>query len=440
MRGTIVAAVGAVSLLAAAAAGGMLDRSTGSEPAPAGVRPPTAADMPLGGDALTGTIGRAQQRLRQVPGDYRTWAGLGSAYVQQARITGDPTYYPRAQAALDRSLVLNRSTNSTAMVGQGALANARHDFAAGKRWATRALTVNAYDAGAYAVLTDAATQLGEYAQATAAVQRALDLRPGVPTFTRASYDLEIHGRPAEAAAALRRALDDAAGPADIGFCRYHLGELAFDGGDLAEAATQYAAGIAADPGSAPLLQGQAKVAAASGQTTLALNLYARLVNRVPLAQYLIEYGDLLTSLGRTRDAARQYALVAAEQRLLAANGAQDDLTAAQFAADHGDPAGALRAARAEWGRRRSVLVADALAWALHVNGRDTEALRYATAANRLGWRNATLLYHLGTIEAALGRTAAARTHLTLALTTNPHFSLLDAPRARAVLARLEGQK
>ena len=437
MRGTVVAAVGALALLAAAAAGGMLDRSSDSVSAPAGVR--AAADPPRGGDALTVAISRAQERLRQVPGDHPTWAGLGSAYVQQARITGDPTYYPRAQAALDRSLRLNRSTNSTAMVGHGALANARHDFAAGKRWATRALTVNAYDAGAYAVLTDAATQLGQYPEATAAITRALNLKPGVPTFTRASYDLEIHGRPADAAAALRRALDDAAGPADIGFCRYYLGELAFNRGDLTEAGTQYAAGIAADPESTPLLQGQAKVAAARGRNDLALNLYARLVNRVPLAQYLIEYGDLLTSLGRTRDADRQYALVGAEQKLLAVNGAQDDLTVAQFAADHGDPAGALRAARAEWGRRHSVLVADALAWALHVNGRDTEALRYATAANRLGWRNATLLYHLGTIEAALGRTDAARTHLTLALRTNPHFSLLDAPRARATLARLSGQ-
>lgn len=438
MKGTIVAAVGAVSLLVAAAAGGVLDRSTGTPPAPAGVRAPAAAGTPLGGDALAVAISRAQQRLREVPGDYPTWAGLGSAYVQQARITADATYYPRAQAALDRSLALNRSTNSAAMVGQGALANARHDFAAAKRWATRALQLNAYDASGYAVLADALTQLGQYPEATAAVQRTLDLKPGVSAFTRASYDLEIHGRPADATAALRRALDDAAAPADIGFCRYYLGELAFNRGDLTEAASQYAAGSAVDPGSAPLLQGRAKVAAARGQTVLASDLYLQLVTRVPLAQYLIEYGDLLTSLGRTRDAARQYALVGTEQRLLTANGAQDDLTVAQLAADRGDPTGALRAARAEWGRRQSVLVADALAWALHVNGRDTEAIRYATAANRLGWRNATMLYHLGTIEAALGRSADARAHLTLALRTNPYFSALDAPRARATLAGLDG--
>lgn len=157
---------------------------------------------------------------------------------------------------------------------------------------------------------------------------------------------------------------------------------------------------------------------------------------MPLAQYLIAYGDYLTSLGRGQDAARQYALVRAEQRLLAANGARDDLTVAQLGADHGDPVGALRAARAEWTRRHSVLVAGALGWALHVNGRHAEALHYARVATRLGWRNTNLYYHLGMIEAANHRNADAREHLTLALRINPHLSPVDAPRARRQLTRL----
>ena len=39
-------------------------------------------------------------------------------------------------------------------------------------------------------------------------------------------------------------------PADTAFCRYYLGELAFNSGDLAEAARQYDAGIAATQNSA----------------------------------------------------------------------------------------------------------------------------------------------------------------------------------------------
>ena len=57
-------------------------------------------------------------------------------------------------------------------------------------------------------------------------------------------------------------------------------------------------------------------------------------------------------------------------------------------------------------------VADALAWALHRAGRSAEAARYAVRAGRLGGRHALFAYHRGEIEHALGRTDAARTHLT----------------------------
>jgi len=42
------------------------------------------------------------------------------------------------------------------------------------------------------------------------------------------------------------------------------------------------------------------------------------------------------------------------------------------------------------------------------------------------------------IEAALGDRAAARRDLAEALRLNPHFSWLQAPRARAALAALGG--
>src|SRR5512132_1298539 len=41
---------------------------------------------------LEQAIRTAQERLKQVPGDYATWAQLGSAYVEEARVTADPTY------------------------------------------------------------------------------------------------------------------------------------------------------------------------------------------------------------------------------------------------------------------------------------------------------------------------------------------------------------
>jgi hypothetical protein len=139
-------------------------------------------------------------------------------------------------------------------------------------------------------------------------------------------------------------------------------------------------------------------------------------------------------------AAANYRLLATEQRLFAINGVTDDLLPAQLASDHGSARDALRHARAEWSRRHSVLVADALAWALYRNGHGAEALTYARFAGRLGWRNATFAYHRGMIEDALGLRAAARSDLLRALTINPYFSPLQVTVARAALSRLGGRR
>src|SRR5438309_10971476 len=47
-----------------------------------------------------------QQRLRSVPTDPHAWAALGSEYVQEARLSGGPTSYPKADRALRKSLAL----------------------------------------------------------------------------------------------------------------------------------------------------------------------------------------------------------------------------------------------------------------------------------------------------------------------------------------------
>ena len=385
---------------------------------------------------LSEGIARAQEHLRAVPGDYVTWAALGSAYIERARVTADPAYYPKAGGALRHSLKLRPTGNPAALTGLGALANARHKFATARHLAHRALRADPYSADAYGVLADALTQLGNAPAATEAVQHMLDLRPGLAAYARASYDLEQHGRLGAAAALMRRALGDAVDPADIAFCRYQLGELAWRAGRLDAAATQYAAGQAADPGYLPLLAGQGRVAAARGQTRTALAGYAELTARYPSPGYLMEYANLLRATGHPARAGQQLALAAAALRLFQANGGTDDLGAAQLALAQGDVQPAVRAAEREWSRRHFADVADTLGWALHRSGANGKAISYARKADALGARNPGYLFHLGMIELSLGRSSDARHHLHAALALNRHFSPLDAPAAVAALDRL----
>jgi tetratricopeptide (TPR) repeat protein len=372
-------------------------------------------------------IDRAQQRLRLVPGDYVTWAALGSAYLERARVTADPSYYPKAEGALRQSLGLRAADNAAALAGLGALANARHDFAGAAGLAHQAVAADPYQADAYGVLTDALTQLGDAAGATGAVQHMLDLRPGLAALTRASYDLEQHGRLAEAQTLMTQALQDAVDPSDVAFCRYQLGELAWQDGRLADAEAQYTAGLSADPGYLPLREGQAKVAAARGRTGAALSGYAELTRVYPSPTYFLEYAELLRAVGRPAQADGQLALAAAAQQLFTANGGIDDLTGAALALAQGRPADAVRLATAEWGRRHFADVADTLGWALHADGQDAAALTYARQADALGARNARYSYHQGMIERALGDSGAARADLAMARGINPDFSPLDGP-------------
>jgi tetratricopeptide (TPR) repeat protein len=411
-----------------------------SGPAPASDPVPAAAFEQLSSASLAAGIGQLQQHLRTQPRDATGWATLGLSYVEQARLTADPSYYPKAAAALAEALRVRPADNDSAHAGLAALAAARHDFGTALREADRALAINPFGARALAVRIDALVELGRYPAAAAAARHADSIAPGIPVFTRLAYVSELHGRIAEARRVLELALSSADDPGDLAYVHAQLGELAWSQGQARRAGGEFAAALQADPGYLAAVEGRARVRAATGDVAGALRDLQTVVTRLPLPGYLTEYGELLTSAGRSAEAARQYAVARAWVRLATASGVATDLETALFAADHGDKAEALRAARAEWARRHSVHVEDALAWALHVNGRDSEALSYAKLANGLGYRNAMFRYHQGMIEKALGRTADARRDLTAALRLNPGFSALHAPLARAALASLGGTR
>jgi tetratricopeptide (TPR) repeat protein len=395
---------------------------------------PTPAAAPA--DLLKQRIATTQDRLRRVPGDWTAWAGLGLAYLEESRVTGDPTLYPKAEQAVAKSLELRPTGNDGALAARGAIANARHDFPAARLDALAALTGNPYSADAYGVLVDAETQLGHAPEATDAVQHLLDLRPGLSAYARASYDLEQRGLVGPATELMTDALRSAVDGHDIAFCRVQLGDLAFGSGDLTAAGVHYAAGLAADPNSVALLRSQARLDAALGHTDAALHGYDLVTRRAPSASYLLEYADLLRAAGQTARARTETELAAAAHQLFTANGGIDDLAGAQIAIALGRPDDAVRAASAEWQRRQHADVADALAWALHLAGDDRSALSYAEKAVATGARSAAYAYHLGMIQYALGDRAGAVSALGRALELNPYFSPLDAPVARATLTQL----
>ncbi|MHC5905273.1 tetratricopeptide repeat protein [Streptomyces sp. S6] len=391
---------------------------------------------------IDSAISALQAHLRTQPRDFGSWATLGLAYVEQARTKGDPSRYPQAEKAFAKSLELSPG-NSQALTGRAALAAARHDFPGALKYADQVLKDNPYNERALCSRIDALVELGRYDEALTAAETADTRRPGIPVFTRYAYVQELRGDVTTARRVLEQALASATAKGDIAYVAAQLGQLAWNQGDYATALTDYARALAADENYLPALEGRAKAQAASGQRAEAVKGLEAVVARYPLPGPLVELGELYEARGADGDkmkAADQYALVDAWTALARANGVNADLDTALAAADHGDKRAALRAAQAEWQRRETVHTADALAWALHVNGRDAEALPYAKRATATGYRNASFLYHQGMIENATGDQDNARAHLTKALELNSGFSPLGARIARAALKSLEANQ
>lgn len=399
-----------------------------------------AADAPLdrigAGDLARGVTG-LQAHLRDQPKDARGWATLGTAYVEQARTGGDPTRYPQAGKALARSLALQPRGNDAALAGRAALAAARHDFRGALRDAEAALKVNPFSERALASRIDALVELGSYSKALAAAEEADGRRPGIPVFTRYAYVLELRGDIKGARRVLGRALDSASSPGDTAYVATALGQLEWSQGAYPPALRHFTTALRADPRYLPALEGRARAQAAQGDLKGAERGLEAVVQRLPLPGQLVALGEFYQARGRTAEARAQYELIGTWTELARANGVDTDLDTALALADHGDRAEALGAARAEWKQRQTVHTADALAWALHVNGRSKEALAYLGESAPPGCRNALFLYHRGMIERAAGRTDPARRSLAAALDINPQFSPIGSRAARAALKALE---
>lgn len=422
-RPVLVVGIAAVATAAAA----VLLRPWGAGDAPAPT--PAAPDRPA---AMAALVARTEDRVARVPGDWQAWAELGMGRVQLARVTADPRQYPRAEEALRRSLALRPAPeNASALTGLAALAAARHDFAAAVEHARQAVRVDPYSADAYGTLADALIEVGRPQDGFAAVQKMVDLRPDTSSFARASYTYELRGDLPRARELMAKARTVATDPSDVTFTLTHLGALAVAAGDPDTAASIYAEGLARQPDDAGLLFGRGRLAYLRGDPAAAVADLRAAVDAAPTPEHATALGELLTEAGDEAGARDAFDLV----RAAAAVGSSDvDLVL--FWADHGDPARAVREARALNAGRKSTVVADAYAWALHRAGRSDEAVTYADAALRLGTRDPRALFHRGMIRRATGSAAGARADLAEALRLNPRFAPVHASAARAALAEL----
>ncbi|WP_327367675.1 tetratricopeptide repeat protein [Streptomyces sp. NBC_01217] len=419
-------------------------KSAPPPPAPGPVsRALKARDMgsPASLSDLTALIGDRQMWVGTHPSDARSWALLGTAYVEWGQRSADATYYGRAEQALKRSLNVEpgESGNTAAWVGLAALANARQDFVTAKKWGETVRARQPKQWSVYPALIDAYNGLGDYKSANTAVEKFSALHFGAPALMRAAQRQRDLGRRDEALAGAQSAADRATTQAQKAECLYLLGELAWERGEPDEAVAQYGAALRTDRAHHPSLAGRARALVALGRTDEAERDYKAALADLPRPEYLLELGELYESLGRDDEARSQYEQLTEDLARDAGQGVDNALLRGRYEADHGDADVAVQLLKAEWAKsHRSAAVADALGWALHRSGDSSAALEYATRAVGAGSRNASYTAHLGAIQKDLNDDGPARRSLGEALRINPHFSPLEAPAAKEALEDLGG--
>ena len=378
-----------------------------------------------------------QDRLRLNPENTTAYAQLGLALLQRVRESGDASLYSQAEQALAEALKRDPQ-QLDALMGQGSLALSRHQFNEALRWGEQARAINPYRGQVYGIIGDAQVELGQYEAAAQTIQKMVDTRPELASYSRVSYQRELHGDTAEAIAAMQMAVDSGLPTAEgTLWVQTQLGHLYFNSGDLAQAEQTYQHALQIRPDYVYAQAGMARVRAAQSQAEEAIEFYQKIVERLPLPEFVIALGELYEVTGQPAKAKQQYDLVRAIQQLNASAGMNVDMEMALFNADHGaDPVQALQQARSAYAERPSIYGADILAWTLYHTGNYAEAKQYSQEALRLGTRDAMLHYHAGMIAYALKDLAAACEHLQQALAINPNFSVRYAPQARALLAEL----
>jgi tetratricopeptide (TPR) repeat protein len=380
-----------------------------------------------------------QRAVRADPASAAAYAGLGQAYLSRARETGDPSFLARAERAFDAALRRD-PRDLAALTGAGALAGQRHDFGGQLRLGRAAVSVAPALARPYTVLADAQLELGRYEAAARSIQRLLDIKPGLPAYSRASYYRELSGDLPGAVEAMRLAASAGGTAENQAYVQALLGDLELVRGRAAAARAAYTASLRSLPGHPAGLVGLARVDAAGGEPGRAAARLRRAAERLPLTGTLVLLSEVERRLGRPEAAEAALAGARAQHQLLRGTGTRPDAEAVIFEAEHGSAAEAVRLGRLVWEAAPSVRSADALGWALTRAGRPAAGYAFARRALALGSRDPAFRLHAGIAARVAGLEAAAARHLSVAKAGRAALSPAAAERLAGALSPMAAER
>ncbi|MEO8666230.1 MAG: tetratricopeptide repeat protein [Ignavibacteria bacterium] len=351
---------------------------------------------------------------------------LGAAYIQKARESNDPEYYAMAEDVLERA-VDEQEDNFLAIAELGSVYLSRHHFKEALDQSQKALELNPYSAYTYGVKVDAQVELGMYDEAIMSVQKMVDTRPDLSSYSRVSYVRELKGDMQGAIDAMKSAISAGSPDAEnTAWCRVQLGNLYYNSGNIEDAEMIFNGIRENFPEYIHGYGGLARIKVFRKQYDEAIGLYKTALEKNTLPEYLIALGDVYTLKGEKDKAEEQYRKVKFIITMFKEKGVDTDLELALFNADHNrnlkeslsDAQNSLE------NGSQSIKVYHTLAWTSYKLGNYEDAEKYISQALRLGTKDPLMYYHAGKIFGKTAKPEQSTAYLEYSLKINPYYDAL----------------
>lgn len=377
-----------------------------------------------------GAVGVIMRSLPTPSPDVAAALARGDRLTVEALATDDTDTWAEADEAYAQVLA-TRPDDVGALRGMAVVDLGLHRFGSAEERAQAAVALQPNDHVAMAALADASIELGHYDQAAEVLGQLLSLRPGVEAYTRLSYLHQLRGADDEAVEAIFLALSAAApGTPEAARTDAVVGELYYELGELDASIDHWRRATLTNPDRSDYRIGLARSLAAVGEADEARVIVAEaLAADAGDTGALMLYVELATDDPSGFDNAGGAALPTVEEAtdVLVSDAAGElaagfgvDPSQPLFEATFADPSGAVALASTIHERRPDNIKADhALAWALHRDGRNDEALPHLEDALRFDTSDATLHRHAAEIYEALGESDRASDHRTRARALRP---------------------
>jgi tetratricopeptide (TPR) repeat protein len=373
----------------------------------------------------------AQQMVEKFPNMRDYWIAAGRLWVRKAREAGDPGFYLNAKACADVSLDIEPgNTPGQNLIGLVLINN--HKFYDALDLADGLLAQDPNDLMALGTRSDALLELGRFEESAQAAQKMVNLKPNLPSYSRAAYLRWLGGDTKGGRDIAWKAIDSGRDPRDpepIAWAIVQAAMMFWHEGDYPGASAGFDKALAAFKEYPPALVGKGRhLLLVKNEPREAALVLEKAFKLSPLVETAWLLGDAREAAGDAAGAAEAYAQAVKHGRL------GDPRTLVQFyATKNRDIDEALKLIEAELKVRGGPFTDDAHAWALYRAGKLPAARAASDKALRHGTKDATLLYHAGAIRIAAGEVEEGKKTIQQALALNPRFDITGAAEAAKLL-------